>query len=34
MNPAKRVLSIDVMQGLTLFQMLLVNDLYLPGVPD
>lgn len=29
----KRVLSIDVMRGLTLFLMLFVNDLYVPGVP-
>ncbi len=34
MNPTKRVLSIDVMRGLTLFLMLFVNDLYVPGVPD
>ena len=34
MNPAKRVLTIDVMRGLTLFLMLFVNDLYVPGVPD
>ena len=34
MNPAKRVLAIDVMRGLTLFLMLFVNDLYVPGVPD
>jgi len=31
---AKRILSIDVMRGLTLFLMLFVNDLYVPGVPD
>jgi len=30
---SKRVLSIDVMRGLTLFLMLFVNDLYVPGVP-
>lgn len=33
MQPAKRVLSIDVMRGFTLFLMLFVNDLYTPGVP-
>ncbi|WP_341227803.1 DUF5009 domain-containing protein [uncultured Arcticibacterium sp.] len=30
----QRILSIDVMRGLTLFLMLFVNDLYIPGVPD
>jgi len=29
----KRILSIDIMRGLTLFLMLFVNDLYTPGVP-
>ena len=29
-----RVLSIDIMRGLTLFLMLFVNDLYEPGVPQ
>jgi heparan-alpha-glucosaminide N-acetyltransferase len=33
MQPAKRILTIDVMRGLTLFLMLFVNDLYVPGVP-
>src|SRR6478609_5088508 len=28
-----RILSIDIMRGLTLFLMLFVNDLYEPGVP-
>lgn len=28
-----RMLSIDIMRGLTLFLMLFVNDLYVPGVP-
>lgn len=28
-----RILSIDIMRGLTLFLMLFVNDLYMPGVP-
>jgi len=28
-----RILSIDIMRGLTLFLMLFVNDLYTPGVP-
>src|SRR5690606_151417 len=28
-----RILSIDTMRGLTLFLMLFVNDVYLPGVP-
>ncbi|HAH24493.1 MAG TPA: DUF5009 domain-containing protein, partial [Prolixibacteraceae bacterium] len=34
-NKAKtnRILSIDVMRGLTLFLMLFVNDLFEPGVP-
>lgn len=29
-----RILSIDIMRGLTLFLMLFVNDLYTPGVPE
>lgn len=29
-----RILSIDIMRGLTLFLMLFVNDLYEPGVPS
>ncbi|WP_320112253.1 DUF5009 domain-containing protein [Draconibacterium orientale] len=29
----QRILSIDIMRGLTLFLMLFVNDLYMPGVP-
>ncbi len=33
MQKAKRVLTIDIMRGLTLFLMLFVNDLYAPGVP-
>lgn len=33
MSPTKRILSIDIMRGLTLFLMLFVNDLYVPGVP-
>ncbi len=35
-NPVKasgRILSIDIMRGLTLVLMLFVNDLYMPGVP-
>ena len=28
-----RILSIDIMRGLTLFLMLFVNDLFEPGVP-
>ncbi len=34
MQKSKRVLTIDIMRGLTLFLMLFVNDLYAPGVPD
>jgi predicted acyltransferase len=34
MQKMKRVLTIDVMRGLTLFLMLFVNDLYAPGVSD
>jgi heparan-alpha-glucosaminide N-acetyltransferase len=33
MENNKRILSIDIMRGLTLFLMLFVNDLYTPGVP-
>lgn len=33
MQKQKRVLTIDVMRGITLFLMLFVNDLYVPGVP-
>ena len=33
MEKGRRILSIDVMRGLTLFLMLFVNDLYVPGVP-
>ncbi|WP_346859330.1 DUF5009 domain-containing protein [uncultured Draconibacterium sp.] len=29
----ERILTIDIMRGLTLFLMLFVNDLYMPGVP-
>ena len=29
-----RILSIDIMRGLTLFLMLFVNDLFEPGVPE
>lgn len=29
-----RILSVDIMRGLTLFLMLFVNDLYVPGVPS
>ncbi len=34
MRKENRVLSIDIMRGLTLFLMLFVNDLYAPGVPE
>ncbi len=34
MKEGSRVLSIDIMRGLTLFLMLFVNDLYVPGVPS
>jgi predicted acyltransferase len=34
MKKGKRVLSIDILRGLTLFLMLFVNDLYVPGVPQ
>jgi predicted acyltransferase len=33
MNNPNRILSIDIMRGLTLVLMLFVNDLYMPGVP-
>lgn len=33
MNNQNRVLTIDIMRGLTLFLMLFVNDLFVPGVP-
>ena len=33
MAASKRILSIDVMRGITLFLMLFVNDLYVDGVP-
>jgi predicted acyltransferase len=33
MADKNRILSIDIMRGLTLFLMLFVNDLYTPGVP-
>ncbi|NND06478.1 MAG: DUF5009 domain-containing protein [Saprospiraceae bacterium] len=33
MANTNRILSIDIMRGLTLFLMLFVNDLYTPGVP-
>lgn len=33
MADKKRILSIDIMRGLTLVLMLFVNDLYMPGVP-
>jgi len=32
-NKSNRIHSIDIMRGLTLFLMLFVNDLYVPGVP-
>lgn len=31
--PSQRILSIDIVRGLTLLLMLFVNDLYMPGVP-
>lgn len=34
MQKGNRVLSIDIMRGLTLFLMLFVNDLYVSGVPE
>ena len=34
MQKKNRILTIDVMRGLTLFLMLFVNDLYAPGVPE
>ncbi|GET28960.1 DUF5009 domain-containing protein [Prolixibacter sp. SD074] len=33
-SKTSRVLSVDIMRGLTLFLMLFVNDLYEPGVPS
>jgi predicted acyltransferase len=33
MQKGTRVLSIDILRGLTLFLMLFVNDLFVPGVP-
>ena len=33
MKASTRILSIDIMRGLTLVLMLFVNDLYMPGVP-
>lgn len=33
-SPKTRLLSIDMMRGFTLFLMLFVNDLYIPGVPQ
>jgi heparan-alpha-glucosaminide N-acetyltransferase len=33
MSTSNRILSIDIMRGLTLILMLFVNDLYMPGVP-
>lgn len=33
MATSNRILSIDIMRGLTLVLMLFVNDLYMPGVP-
>ncbi|MBP1674956.1 MAG: hypothetical protein H6Q24_1094 [Bacteroidetes bacterium] len=33
MEKTARILSIDIMRGLTLFLMLFVNDLFVPGVP-
>ncbi len=34
MQATNRILTIDIMRGLTLFLMLFVNDLYTPGVPQ
>jgi len=34
MENRNRLLTIDIMRGLTLFLMLFVNDLYVPGVPQ
>ena len=34
MADSNRILSIDIMRGLTLILMLFVNDLYMPGVPS
>lgn len=33
-SKSNRILSIDIMRGLTLFLMLFVNDLFEPGVPE
>jgi heparan-alpha-glucosaminide N-acetyltransferase len=33
MEKTNRILSIDIMRGITLFLMLFVNDLFVPGVP-
>lgn len=33
MMPSGRILSIDIMRGITLILMLFVNDLFMPGVP-
>ena len=33
-NTSQRILSIDIVRGLTLLLMLFVNDLYMPGVPS
>ncbi len=33
MEKTNRIISIDIMRGLTLFLMLFVNDLFVPGVP-
>lgn len=33
LSPSHRILSIDIMRGITLFLMLFVNDLFMPGVP-
>ncbi len=33
MGDSNRILSVDIMRGLTLVLMLFVNDLYMPGVP-
>src|SRR5690606_39936170 len=31
---SNRIMSIDIMRGITLFLMLFVNDVYIPGVPN
>ncbi len=33
-QPTQRIVTIDIMRGITLFLMLFVNDLYSPGVPQ